>query len=78
MTPGIQDFASGSDIIFPAFSGMLPLQNATETAVLPTGFTTSNHTAFDANAGLQLVPATHDHDRGVGNALIDGAHTDLL
>ncbi|KAF7507734.1 hypothetical protein GJ744_010163 [Endocarpon pusillum] len=65
VTPSIQDFVSGSDIKFPLFGGMLPLQNATETAVLPTGLTTSNHAAFDANAGLQLVPATHDHDRGM-------------
>lgn len=76
--PGTRKFASGSDIISPALGGIFPLQNATETAVPPTDLTILNHTAFDANAGYQLVPATHDQDRGVGNALIDGSHTDLL
>ena len=78
VTPSIQNFASGSDMIFPALGSMFPLQNATETAVPPTGITTSNHAAFDANAGRQLIPATHDQDRGVGNALTDRSHTDLL
>lgn len=78
VSPGIRNFASGSDIFSPVFSSIVPLQNATETAIPPTDLTTPNHTAFDANAGHQLVPATHDQDRGVGNALIDGSDTDLL
>ncbi len=78
ISPGIQNFTSGSDTLSPAFGSIFPLQNATETALPPTDLTTFNHTAFDANAGPQLVPAMHDQDRGVGNALIDGSHTNLL